>query len=304
MENKMMWSCMMQLGMRMWNQHVDEPFAFDRKLWKEWSEYLADCGCSNIVLDIGEGLRYDSYPEISIDGAYTKDEMKAEIERLAGLGIEVVPKLNFSNSHNMWMGKYRRMVSSVEYYEFCEKLIDETCELFKPRYFHIGFDEEAYDYQKSLDYVVVRQNDLWWSDLCRLAKCVEKNGARAIVWADYARNKPDEFVMKLPKSVIPSVWYYYTEFENFTQERNRIRVVPFTKCNEHGFDQFPAGSNYFMCDNLETLACYCKTHIDADKLLGIMQTVWLATSEVNREKLFEAADTIKEAKAAFDAITL
>jgi len=302
MENKMMWSCMIQLGMRMWTKHTGrEDLEFDRNVWHDVTEKLAECGCNNIVLDIGEGLIYDSHPELAAKGAYTKDEMRAEIERLKGLGIEIVPKLNFSTCHNMWMGKYTRMVSSDEYYRFCEELIDETCELFKPRLFHLGMDEENWELCQHRSYVVLRQKDLWWHDLYHIVDRTEMHGARAVIWADYARHRPEEFVEKLPKSVIPSVWYYFMEFDNFSEEKYRIRVMPFGVCEEHGFDQFPAGSNLYHRENLEALTKYCQANISKEHLLGIMQTPWLATIEEYRENLYQAAETIRESKAAYEA---
>ena len=36
--------------------------------------------------------------------------MKAEKARLAALGIDLVPKLNFSTAHDLWLGDYHRMV--------------------------------------------------------------------------------------------------------------------------------------------------------------------------------------------------
>ncbi len=303
MENKILWSYMVQLGMKMWNDHVGVPFEFDREVWKELSEYLVDCGCNCIVLDIGEGLIYDSHPEIAVEGAYTKAEMKAEIERLNALGMEVIPKLNFSACHNMWMDKYSRMVSTDEYYKFCEDLIDETCELFKPRYFHLGMDEENYDLEKSYDYVLIRQNNLWWHDLLHTVECVEKHNVRAIIWADYARHKPDEFVAKLPKSVVPAVWNYNTKIEgDDMSDFQKNRSMPFDVCKEHGFDQFPTGSNFFHIENFERLSAYCARHLSDEHLIGVMQTPWYATNNEHREKLWEAADLLKVGKAAFEEI--
>lgn len=302
MKAKMMWCCMVQLGMRMWINHgVDQKMKFDRAFWQTFSEKLSACGCNSVVLDIGEGIQYDSCPELAVSDAYTKEEMREELRRLRSLGIEVIPKLNFSTAHNMWMGNYSRMVSTKAYYKFCEDIIDETCELFRPAFFHVGMDEETYEIEKDYDYMVLRQNDLWWHDLYHITSRVERNGARAIVWADYARQRPEEFVAKLPKSVIPSVWYYFDEFDNFSEEKYRIRVMPFCRCNEQGFDQFPAGSNVYYRENLALLTDYCKKNIDRDKLLGIMQTPWVATIEKNREKLWECAETIREARAAFEA---
>ncbi len=285
----------------MWPDRVSKTLKFDRKLWKELSEYLAACGCNCIALDIGEGLIYDSHPEIAAEGAFTKDEMREEIKRLNSLGMEVIPKLNFSACHDMWMGKYARMLSTDEYYQFCKDVIDETCELFTPRYFHIGMDEENYELEKSYDYVVIRQNDLWWHDLFYIVDCVEKNGARAIAWADYARHKPDVFAERLPKSVIASVWNYNTKIEGDDMtDFQKNRSMPFDVCKEHGFDQFPTGSSFFHAENFERLCAYCARHLNDEHLIGIMQTAWYATDEEHRGKLWEAAELFAKGKEIFE----
>ncbi len=303
MDNKILWSFLVQLGMAMWPDRVSKTLKFDRKLWYEFSKHLADCGCNCVCLDIGEGLIYDSHPEIAADGAFTKDEMREEIKRLNSLGIEIIPKLNFSACHDMWMGKYSRMVSTDEYYQFCKDVIDETCKLFKPRYFHIGMDEENYELEKTYDYVVIRQNELWWHDLRYLADCVEKNGARAIIWADYARHYPEIFAEKLPKSVIASVWNYNEKIEGEDMtDFQKNRSMPFDVCKEHGFDQLPAGSNFFHEENFELLSAYCARHLNDEHLIGIMQTVWYATDEEHRDKLWESAALFKKGKELFDSM--
>ncbi len=304
MNNKIMWTYMVQLGMKMWPNHDTKALDFDRAFWKELSEYLAECGCNCVLLDIGEGLVYDCHPELSSEGAYTKDEMRAEIERLTSLGIEVIPKLNFSACHNMWMGKFARMVTTDEYYKFCEEIIDEVCELFKPRYFHIGMDEENYDLEKTYDFVLIRQNDLWWHDLLHTVDCVEKNGVRAIMWSDYARHKPDIYVERLPKSVVTAVWNYNPKIEgDDLTDFEKNRSMPFEVCKEHGYDQFPTGSNYYHPENFELLCAYCARHLNDEHLIGIMQTPWYSTTEENREKLWEAASLMKKGKELFESMT-
>ncbi len=39
--------------------------------------------------------------------------------------------------HDVWVGKYSRMVSAPIYFEVAKELIDEVCELLKPKYFHL-----------------------------------------------------------------------------------------------------------------------------------------------------------------------
>ena len=69
--------------------------------------------------------------------------MRAEVKRLREMGLEPIPKLNFSTCHDTWLGPYARMVSTPKYYEVAKDLIAETIELFdKPRLFHLGMDEE------------------------------------------------------------------------------------------------------------------------------------------------------------------
>ena len=287
-------------GTRIWKSAGSDKLRFDRELWREYTDKLLECGNNALVIDLGDAMVYDSHPEIAVDGAFTKDEMRRELDRLNGIGFEVIPKLNFSATHDTWLGEYSRMLSTQKYYEVCRDLIDEVCELFEPRYFHIGFDEETHDHQKDYDYITVRNGDLWWHDLRYMAECVERNGARALVWADYARTKPDEFVSRLPKSVIPVNWYYFTEYGDDISEQMRIRVAPFDILEEHGFDQIPGGSIEYHRENMELLSRYCKEHISKDRLLGFIQTTWCSVEEEWREMLFAGADAIAESIKAYE----
>ena len=298
----MMWACMLQLGMKMWPGHTDTKMEFERPMWDELTAELAAAGCNTILLDIGEGLKYDSYPEISAEDAWTKEEMKAEITRLNGMGFEVIPKLNFSTAHDMWLGDYAYMLGTPKYYEVCAALIAEICELFKPRFFHIGMDEENVHLQRTYDFIRVRQNDRWWNDLFFYIDCVEKGGARPMMWSDYARVKPDEFVEKCPKSVVHCNWYYYNTFDNMEEEKYRIRLIPFLKLEEKGFDQLPTGTCFWDTNfvNLERMAAYCRNTISEEHLFGILQTPWVSTQEKNRKKLMECPATIRNAREVWD----
>ena len=308
------WSTLVHFGTNFWHDFdntvcdhsklyhtpASHTLRFDREMWDEYLMKLKESGCNAIVVDLGDSMVYDSHPELAVEGAYTKDEMRLELDRLASLGFEVIPKLNFSTTHDVWLGEYARMVSTPTYYKVCCDLIDETVELFRPRYFHIGFDEEDYANQSKYDYVVIRQNELWWHDLKLLARRVEDGGARALIWADYARHRPDEFVEKLPKSVIPVNWYYFVEYGENISEEMRIRVAPFDILEEHGFDQIPGGSVEYHQNNLELLATYCKEHISKEHLFGFIQTTWCSVERQNKEHLWNGADAVAEAIKAFE----
>ncbi len=315
MENKI-WGTLVHFGTNFWYEEGNYSAQDENKLWKSpashkirfdkavWNEYLAhikESGINTVFLDIGEALEYESHPEISCEGAWTHKQMAAEISKLNSMGIQVIPKLNFSTCHDEWLGIYSRMVSTPTYYQVCKDIIDEVCKLFKAEYMHIGFDEELYENQKQYDYVTIRQNDLWWHDLEFFDECVRANGARTIMWSDYARHKPQEFIKKCPKHIIQCVWYYFDEFgkEGLSPE-NEMRVRPFDILNEAGFDQIPTGSIEYFDDNFEKLVKYCKENVSDEHLLGFMQTTWESVTPEWQEYLNRSTKPVKRAKEWFE----
>jgi hypothetical protein len=126
-DGKMVWGLMMQLGHNMWGEEplVGEPKTeeerdryardfnrTDEKLWHEVTEYAAKKGVNLLLIDLGEGMVYPSHPELAVKGSWSPEKMKAELARLRGLGIEPIPKLNFSASHDAWLKEYSRKVST------------------------------------------------------------------------------------------------------------------------------------------------------------------------------------------------
>ena len=178
------WISLIHFGMKMWGDIpnkpsrngimtkwlTDEEYAaitaperlnlnrmhFEAPFWNELSVKLRQSGCNVIMLDVGEGMIYPSHPELAVEGSWTQERLKAEVDRLRGMGFEVIPKLNFSTTHDAWLGPYERMVSSQKYYEVCADVIRDVMETFAPvKHFHIGFDEEEMvSYQKSASLVM------------------------------------------------------------------------------------------------------------------------------------------------------
>ena len=283
-------------GEAVWKQPASSKMRFDLDFFHEYTKKLSECGVNTLVLDLADGIVYNSHPEIAIEGSLSREALEQEIARLRNMGFEIIPKLNLSACHDYWLKDYARMVSTEPYYAVCRDLIHEVCEIFKPKYFHLGMDEENYENQMLYDYVTVRQNDLWWGDLYFFINCVEECGARAVIWSDYARNHPDEFVKKCPKSVLQCPWYYFNIFdEKITEEYYRMRLLPFRLLEEHGFDQFAGASNEYFPENFKMLKQYCKEVVSDEHFYGILQTTWKATIPENRKELFEAAELIKDA---------
>ena len=314
--NGTMWCMLLHLGGNMWNEegntrqreHNPDAVAsptlrFSKPLWDRYLMKMKDCGVNTIVLDLGEGLRYESHPELAVEGSWTREAMTAELEKVRAMGFEVIPKLNFSACHDVWLKEYGRMLSTSVYYQVCADLIREVCGIFRPRFFHLGMDEETAGHQTAYDYCVIRQHDLWWHDFYYLVDCVERENARAWIWSDYMWNHRDVFLSKMPKSVLQSNWYYSPAFEDKElSDGGRNMLECFDVLDKNGFEQVPTGSTWSSPDNMERLTAYCKSRLSWDRLLGFMQTPWYLTLDENEAILNEAADRLCAARKLYEGI--
>lgn len=257
-------------------------------LWNELTATLAQRGFNMVVLDLGDGIRYESHPEIAVENAWPVGRLRKEIARLREMGLEPIPKLNFSTAHDAWLGEYARMVSTPRYYAVCRDLISEVIDIFEePRLFHLGMDEETYQHQRFYRYSQVRQYDLWWEDLFFYVNEVEKRGVRPWVWADYAWQHPETYFAKMPRSILQSNWYYGAEFGD--------EIVPsrtYRELAERGYEQVPTGSNWTTPTNFASTVEYCQQHVPADTLLGFMQSVWRPTIASWRKRHVDAIDLV------------
>ena len=96
MRNERIWAFLIHLGSNMWAKKGttwgrkihEEDFGYkeemfcDREVWRKVTDFLPAQGINTLLIDIGEGLLLDSHPEIATKGAWTKAEMKAEIEKM------------------------------------------------------------------------------------------------------------------------------------------------------------------------------------------------------------------------------
>ena len=260
-------------------------------LWRKATDHAAAKGLNMNVIDLGEGLIYPSHPELSIKGSWTPERMRAEIARLNALGIEVIPKLNFSTTHNGWLKQYRRMLSTPTYYKVCEDIIADVAEIFDtPRFFHIGFDEETAHHQDNSRwglYISVRKGEFWWYDFLHIVRTVEKNGMRAWTWSDYGWDHPDYYT-RCPKSVLMSNWYYDESYGGFELAENKTqckkRLQGFYELDKAGFEQVPCGTNWSgwkrrqlkigADDVIGKLVKVCRRDISKKLLKGFMMAPW------------------------------
>jgi hypothetical protein len=306
-KKEIMWAYLIHLGLNMWCDR-DAPEAgeyscakpylrFEDAFWKDLVEKMKAEGVNVVVIDLGEGVQYKSHPEIAVKGSWSHDRLREELAALRALGIEPLPKMNFSTCHDAWLGPYSHKVSTEEYYAVVRDLIAEAVDLFdKPRFFHLGMDEETMDCQKFYEYAQVRQYDLWWRDFDLLVKAVEKGGVRPWIWADCCWYKPDEFTDKMPKSVLQSSWFYG---EDLREDSESCAVKAYMQLDKLGYDQVPTGSNWTTPTNFEHTVDYCAKRISKEHLKGFLQTSWRATLETFRKQHFEALEQLGRAKKAY-----
>lgn len=249
-----------------------------------------------------------------MQGAWTIPQLREELQFCRDRGVEPIPKLNFSASHDAWLGLFSRRVSTPEYYAVCRELIEEVTDIFDgPRFMHLGMDEETFPNLNRSDiaYMVVRQKDLWWHDLRCLVDEVRKAGAWAWVWSDVIWHcDPQEFGRNMPRDVIQSNWYYAAKFPgpgvdgsltasappvsgsagSFWAREASNALKAFEWLASLGYDQVPTGSTYDCRDNYPALGEYCLRTIPSERLLGFMMTDWRPMTEVWRQAHFDAID--------------
>lgn len=263
---------------------------FDDDVWWDLRKRMVAAGMNMVVIDLGDGVRYESHPEIAVRGAWPPSRLRRELARMRRMGLEPIPKLNFSAGHDAWLGKYARCVSTDTYYAVCRDLIDEVTGLFnRPRFFHLGMDEETAHHQQRYQYIVVRQGDLWWKDFYFLQKQVERHNVRAWIWSDYIWEHREEFLRKMPRSVLQSNWYYGETF------RKTFRAVgAYVDLEKHGYDQIPTASNWSRDASFPKTVRYCRSRIAAKRLLGFLQAPWLPTIRACRQRHRRAIEVVGE----------
>ena len=265
---------------------------FDEEVWRRLTDRMVQKGFNAVVMDLGEGCIYPSHPELAVKGSWSAERLQKELARLRAMGIEPIPKLNFSTAHDTWLKEYGRMVSTPEYYRVCADVIRDVCEIFdKPRLLHLGYDEENFGNQRKYAYAVVRQGELWWHDFLFFVKTVEKLGIRPWIWSDKIWHGKDEFLSRMPKSVMQSNWYYrqWFDFESIPKER-RVHLESFLTLEKAGFDQIPCGSNWACEENIAGLVRFCRKNIAPERLKGFLMTTWGPTLPNHEAKLLRGID--------------
>ena len=299
------WANLLHMGHNMWTDTPYDPsknpavgeadhIRFDRDVWNRVTARMAEIGMNMIVIDLGEFMALPSHPELAVRGSWSPDEMRAALTRLRGMGLEPIPKYNFSTTHDTWLKEYHRMVSTPVYYKVCADVIRDAYEIFdRPRFFHLGYDEESAENHKNHRYCVVRQGELWWHDVDFFVRTCLDLGTRPWIWGDAWTHHGDEFTRRMSKDVLLSGWYYKLDFENEKSDFWGPLWREFEAFEKAGFDQIPCSSNFYKDGSFEGLVARCDKLIAPERLKGYLMAPWRITLPGRFEKKnFEALDQV------------
>ena len=316
---------LLHLGQNMWGeylapgekrepglQYTSNHLRTDEKVWRDLTARMQQRHFNMAVIDVGEGLIFSSHPELAVKGSWSAEKLSAEVKRLKAMGIEAIPKLNFSTCHDGWLKEYGRMISTDIYRKVVKDVIDDTCEVFgNPRYMHLGLDEENDEMQRKYPLVIIRRAELWWRDFFHYLNCLETHGTQAMIFSSYAsQSYPDSFLKRMPKSVIQNVGLYghgHDVVKIKADIEKRLKCLPprptahlvrkvkafeaIEALNASGFKilgltsnwvwkgemkkPWPTGKDYPQDPEAAAWLCdYMKKHVAPENLLGFMTAPW------------------------------
>ncbi len=286
---------------------LNSVLGVDKKIWREITDKAVEYGFNTALISLADGVRYNSHPEIAVEGAWEVEELKEELCRLRKIGLTPIPELNLSTGHDIWLGEYSRMVSTPIYYEVVRDLIHEIIDIFdNPELFHVGLDEETAIVQRRMDFVCYRQFDLYWHDLCYIHDCIREKGIRPWMECDAFVHHPEEFTKHILKDVVVSPWYYGRYYEDPSlplpkpnsdpDNYNEFilgKIASYTKLPENGYDIIPLCSNVFQDYGIHHAIRYAVENVPKDKFLGFsIAPSWLVH---NKYIFFDAFEQTKDA---------
>ncbi len=326
MNKEKIWALLVPLS-KNWEPQKSEQLLFDDRVWEAVVAEATQSGINTIVFDLLDGISYGSHPEIAMKGAWSRQRMRHEIKRLKELGIQAIPKLNFSTIHDNWLCEYGRMVSTPTYYHVCRDLINEVAELFDhPRYIHLGMDEEDAKHASYTDLAVYRQGDLLWHDLQFYFDCVRDVGSIPWIWADPCFDYPEEFRKRIkagdlvlspwmynainPKHLTPIsslqayIVYYAQEpyaSMNLKYVEDDPFIVKFMKqalpCVNDGYTVVPCVSTVNRCCyNAVDMLSYFKENADPERVIGFITSPWYPLIPENKETILRDIRVFGKAK--------
>ncbi len=321
----MIFSMLLHLSMNEWgdkNSRLElweDEVSADLGVWRRIVDAMPSFGFNSVLIDVGNSLKYESHPELAIPGAIDKDRFKKELDRLRSIGLEPMPKLNFSGGHDAWLMDYSRMLGTEKYRRVASELIEEVSEVFgRPRFFHLGLDEEDPVNQGALQFQVVRRGDIFWRDVYHLFDATEKAQSTPWVWSDYCWHHPETFFEKMPKSVLQCSWNYGTLATIPSKRHPGLRMESADDPSVHvegkskaaadssileldrrGYTQTLCCSNYTCFESSDRTFEVGRDYLDQSRLAGYFTAPWGGLQAPDEFYHFDAMQRFWSAKKKY-----
>lgn len=331
MKNKeKVWALLINLGI--WNpsEKITDELQFDQEVWEEIVDESAKSGINTFIIDVGAGIMFPSHPELTLPGAWTQKKLRDEIKRCREKGIKLIPKLNFSATHDNWLGEYSKMLCTSVYYKVCNDMIKDAYELFEhPEYIHIGMDEETalHASQTKNGLAMFRTGSQWYSDIRFLVDCVQGTGAKPMMWRwPLFQNPelykewfdPDEVILMpfnyhaikkehwTPVSSRQEYIKYYSKPEYQGMNIEFVEQDPFNVqfmekaiplMKQEGYCYIPIVSLYNKCEYcMPDTFEYFRDNAPEDQVLGFTAAAWYHPIPKYKDEYIETIRAFKKAK--------
>ena len=191
-----------------WNKLKDQEERYDKETALDAASAAARAGMNLLIVDVKDAVVYRRLPELRRRYSVPMDELVEIAERAKELGLEVVPKMNFSLSpqhrHSQWFEPHQSSPPSRDFWRRGLAAVDEVVDAVKPRIVHVGMDEDD-----------TRSPEEYREDLLRLHRELDRRGLRMAMWADVChrwraqqRWKEIPAIQSLPRDVILMPWHY------------------------------------------------------------------------------------------------
>ena len=272
------------------HQRFHKKLVTERDVWTKVVDAMPEYGINTVLVNVGEGVRYDSHPELAVEGSWSREALTAEVNRMKAMGLEPIPMLNLASAHDAWLGEYAYKLSTSVYHEVVGHLIDEVAEIFgKPRFIHLGMDGEGKGGHLS-GVTSNRSSILLFEDLYKLFDRVERNGARPWIFSDYFWNHPlSDWEKRMPKDCVQTTW----EYERATgkhpdgsyKQPGRQAMVELSRM---GYDQITMGSSILTLENFgQTVWVALEAGVCDEHMLGFLNAPWENTNDLGYYTLMD-----------------
>jgi hypothetical protein len=264
-----------------WLKNKDTEKRFHRKTAEALIRAAAESGFNMLVIDVKDAVRYKSLPKLRKRYTVPMRELKALTALAKSLGLEVVPKLNFSKSpvhrHSHWLWPEQSPPDSEKMWNEALKAIDEVVAVMRPHFLHVGMDEDD-----------TRSPDEYRRALHFLHKQLKKRKLRMMIWADCGhRWRPAErwkvapAIKTLPRDVILMPWNYELALDDWTRKFKRwgFDVIGASAC----IRPRNAGKKHSLLKNTQL---WCDTIKRTDSL-GLIVTQWTPCRQENAGRMLD-----------------